>query len=153
MKIKRFLDIIFGLFLIILTLPILILSNIGVFLSSKGSTIFKQKRIGLNKKIFIIYKIRTMHINPNREIKEIDLDSPGLFTFGAFLRRSKIDEIPQLLNIVKGDMSFIGPRPCLLKTAENMPDWAFRRFSVRPGLSGLAQINGVQIFLGRKDGF
>lgn len=110
-----------------------------------GSPIFKQKRIGLNRKVFMIYKFRTMKVEtvslPTHLVSPISLTG-----FGKFLRKTKLDELPQLWNVLRGDMSLVGPRPCLpgqddlIKARENLDI-----FSVRPGITGLAQITGIDM--------
>ena len=140
--IKRVFDIILSIILLLIFLPIFFIICIGIILSSKGNPIFYQDRIGYDAKIFTIIKFRTMYISKPRKTKQTFLDSPDIFVFGKFLRRFKLDELPQIINILKGDMSFIGPRPCEISIYENMPDWAKERFSLKPGISGLAQIKG-----------
>jgi undecaprenyl phosphate N,N'-diacetylbacillosamine 1-phosphate transferase len=140
---KRFADLVFGLCaLILFALPIL-LAILAVKLNSPGPVFFLQTRIGQNGKTFRIYKLRTMTVDPNRcATVEVAKNDPGVFFVGRFLRRFKIDEMPQIINVVRGDMSFVGPRPCLDATLKQMPEWAWRRFEVRPGITGLAQTRG-----------
>lgn len=140
--IKRLLDIIVSLLTVILLTPLFIIVAISIKLSSKGNIFFKQTRIGLEGKPFKIYKFRTMDVNPKRELNQTTNADPEVFPLGKVLRRLKIDELPQVFNVLKGDMSIIGPRPCLQQTYDEMPAWARKRFNVRPGLSGLAQVNG-----------
>tara|TARA_Y100001933_G_scaffold229006_1_gene244958 strand:+ start:116 stop:604 length:489 start_codon:yes stop_codon:yes gene_type:complete len=123
-------------------MPIFILICLGILFSSKGSPIFSQIRTGYKERSFTIFKFRTMYVSLPRETKQTFVNSPEVFLFGKFLRRFKLDELPQVINILKGDMSFIGPRPCELSIYENMPLWAKNRFKVKPGISGLAQISG-----------
>lgn len=141
---KRFLDIIVAIILgIVLIVPLFFVA-ILVKLTSKGPVFFKQERFGLNSKPFTLYKFRSMTdgapIKANSEFKDI---TSYVTPFGTFIRKTSIDELPQLLNIIKGDMSFIGPRP-LASTDEKV--LALRKKSgadqVRPGISGLAQVNG-----------
>ena len=141
---KRFLDIIVAIILgIVLMVPLFFVA-ILVKLTSKGPVFFKQERFGLNSKPFTLYKFRSMTdgapIKANSEFKDI---TSYVTPFGMFIRKTSIDELPQLLNIIKGDMSFIGPRP-LASTDEKVR--ALRKKSgadqVRPGISGLAQVNG-----------
>ena len=139
---KRICDIFFSILLLIIFLPIFICICIGIVISSKGNPIFYQKRIGYKEKTFTIVKFRTMYPSKPRITKQTFLDSPDVFKFGKFLRRYKLDELPQLINILKGEMSLIGPRPCEITIYEKMPAWAKKRFSVKPGISGLAQIKG-----------
>lgn len=141
---KRFLDIMVAITLgIVLIVPLFFVA-ILVKLTSKGPVFFKQERFGLNSKPFTLYKFRSMTdgapIKSNSEFEDI---TSYVTPFGMFIRKTSIDELPQLLNIIKGDMSFIGPRP-LASTDENV--LVLRKNSgadrVRPGISGLAQVNG-----------
>lgn len=143
---KRLTDIIISLFLLILLSPILILCTLSIKLGDKGPIFYKQQRVGLNGSLFEILKFRSMNVNENREIGQTFNTDPEVTWIGRLMRRTKIDELPQLINVVKGDMGLVGPRPCLIITYEEMPEWAKERFKVRPGMTGLAQING-NIFL------
>lgn len=139
---KRIFDIFFSLSALLIIAPILLLSIILIIFSSPGSAIFRQKRIGLEGEIFEIFKLRTMYINPERVIKQTTLDDSEVFPVGRILRRFKIDELPQIINVLLGHMSVVGPRPCLEQTFYEMPGWAKARTKVKPGITGLAQING-----------
>ena len=143
---KRLTDLIISLFLLILLSPILILCTLFIKLGDKGPIFYKQQRVGLNGCFFEILKFRSMSVNENREISQTFNTDPEITWIGRLMRRTKIDELPQLINVVKGDMGLVGPRPCLIITYEEMPEWAKERFKVRPGMTGLAQING-NIFL------
>ncbi len=143
---KRLTDLIISLFLLILLSPILILCTLFIKLGDKGPIFYKQQRVGLNGCFFEILKFRSMSVNENREIGQTFNTDPEITWIGRLMRRTKIDELPQLINVVKGDMGLVGPRPCLIITYEEMPEWAKERFKVRPGMTGLAQING-NIFL------
>ena len=125
--------------LLIILRPILILTAILVRITSPGPIILKQERLGKNQKYFVAYKFRTMTDISRIASQQITLDNSCITKVGYYLRRFKIDELPQLFNIVCGEMSLIGPRPCLPETFNNE---AFERLLVRPGLPGLAQING-----------
>ena len=144
--IKRYLDILFT----FVTSPILILISFVVFLILKiespyEKTIFKQKRIGRKSKIFIIYKFRTMKSSNNPTNNFTDINDNRVTRFGSFLRIFRLDEVPQFINILKGDMSLIGPRPeqphyvdlLVKKYGESFND----RHKVLPGITGLAQVN------------
>ena len=139
---KRILDLFISITSLPFLIPIYFLICILIKFNSKGPIIFKQKRIGLNQKEFIIYKFRTMKIDNKRIEKQTYIGDKDIIIFGNFLRRYKLDELPQLLNIIKGDMSFVGPRPCLPSTLKNMPKWALERFEIKPGLTGLSQVSG-----------
>lgn len=145
--IKQFLDIILSLILILLLLPVLLIIACVIKLESRGTVIFRQDRLGLNGKAFKIYKFRTM-------VPGAENMGTGVYSFkgdnritgaGRFLRKTSLDELPQLINILKREMSFIGPRPTL--TYHPWPigeytDRQRRRFEIRPGVTGWAQING-----------
>ncbi len=139
---KRFLDFSIALFSFIVCLPIVIISIIAIFIESPGNPFFLQNRVGRHGKIFKIFKLRTMEINTRREMGQTRGSDSEVLWVGRALRRLKIDELPQVFNVLKGDMSLVGPRPCLEITYNNMPEWAKQRFSSQPGLTGLAQVNG-----------
>lgn len=149
--IRRIIDTIIALIALVLLSPILLIVAIAICLESKGGAIFKQKRIGLNGKPYDMYKFRSM-------VKNAQNMGTGVYSFegdpritkvGHFIRRTSIDELPQLWNIVKGDMAFIGPRSPVVG---HFPEWdtlndAYkRRFTVLPGISGLAQCVGRNDF-------
>lgn len=144
--IKRILDIIFSLILLIATSPILIVSLIIVFLQDFKNPIFSQKRVGVRNEEFTIYKIRSMVHNAEKDgAKWAEKNDMRVTLFGKFIRKTRIDELPQLWNVIKGDMSIIGPRPELevfyIEFEETIPN--FRdRLAVKPGLTGWAQVNG-----------
>lgn len=139
---KRIFDLGVSSFLIVLALPLLVASALAVVLSSPGSPLFTQRRVGRNGRVFNIYKLRTMTVSEDRKVQQTRSEDPEVLFVGRFLRRLKIDELPQIINVLLGDMSLVGPRPCLEVTYDEMPEWARERFHVRPGLTGLAQING-----------
>lgn len=127
--------------LLLLLVPLLVLC--AVIWSSGGSPIYTQWRIGKGKENFKIYKFRTMHVNANELLNEAGEPIQNRVTrIGYFLRKYSIDEIPQLLNILIGDMSFIGPRPVLVDWGHKFIGNANKRFLVNPGVTGLAQVNG-----------
>lgn len=139
--IKRILDIISSLLAIIILSPLLgILTVIGAF-EMKGNPFFTQERPGKDEKIFKLIKFRTM---TNAKDKEGNLlpDADRLTKYGVFLRNTSLDELPELINILKGDMSVIGPRPLLVQYLPYYTEEERHRHDVRPGLSGLAQANG-----------
>src|SRR5690554_3396969 len=138
---KRLLDIIFSLVAIIVLSPVFLIVALLVKINLGSPVIFKQKRPGLNEKIFTMYKFRTM-TDERDEKGELLPDSDRLTKFGKFLRATSLDELPELFNILKGDMSFIGPRPLLVQYLSLFNEHQKRRHEVRPGLSGLAQVNG-----------
>lgn len=138
---KRFLDILAALFLIVLTLPIMILVGIFIYFKISKDVIFTQARPGLNAKIFKIYKFKTMS-DEKDENGELLSDEVRLNKFGKMIRSLSLDELPQLFNVLKGDMSFIGPRPLLIEYLPLYSAEQAKRHDVRPGITGLAQING-----------
>lgn len=138
---KRPMDFILSLMAIIILSPLLIIVSILVRLKLGSPVLFKQKRPGLNEKIFTMYKFRTM-TDEKDENGELLPDSVRLTKFGKMLRTTSLDELPELFNILKGDMSIVGPRPLLIQYLELYNNYQKRRHEVRPGLSGHAQVNG-----------
>lgn len=139
--IKRILDFICSLLGLIILSPILLILAILVSIKLGSPVIFKQKRPGKDEKIFTLYKFRTM-TNEKDEQGNLLPDEKRLTKFGKFLRSTSLDELPELINIVKGDMSVVGPRPLLVEYLPYYNDREKHRHDVRPGLTGLAQING-----------
>ncbi len=140
--IKRFLDIFIALSLIIFLLPFFIIIYILVKIDSSGNFFFCQERLGYKGKIFMIYKIRTMFDKERVADREIFKGDLEVTRIGYYLRRLKIDELPQIINVLRGDMSLVGPRPCLPQQQINFNKDGRIRLKVVPGLTGLAQING-----------
>lgn len=138
---KRPMDVILSLIAIIVLSPLMIIISALVKINLGSPIIFKQKRPGLNEKLFTLYKFRTMtdEIDENGELLP---DSSRLTKFGTLLRSTSLDELPELFNILRGDMSIIGPRPLLKQYLPLYNEYQKRRHEVRPGLSGLAQVNG-----------
>ena len=141
MKIKNFFEPIAALILLIILFPILILVVLLIYFLMGKPIIFKQQRTGLDGKPFIFYKFRTMKNISNYE-KENITDKERITSLGSFLRESSIDELPSLFNIIKGQMSFVGPRPLLIEYLNLYSDKQMNRHNVKPGITGLAQING-----------
>lgn len=140
--IKRFCDIIFSSFILISVLPVLIIAMILIKLESEGPVFFKQERLGLKGRKFYIFKLRTMTHKNRIENIQVFKENPEVTKIGAYLRRSKVDELPQIVNVLAGDMSLIGPRPCLPDLQEKFNEDGKLRLLVRPGLTGWAQVNG-----------
>ncbi|TJX59978.1 sugar transferase [Soehngenia saccharolytica] len=138
---KRPLDFLLSLIALIILSPILLITAILVRIKLGSPIIFKQQRPGLNEKIFTIYKFRTM-TDAKDENGNLLPDSERLTSFGRFLRSTSIDELPELVNILKGDMSIVGPRPLAVEYLPFYTNEERMRHKVRPGLTGLAQTNG-----------
>lgn len=139
--IKRILDIISSLLAIIILSPLLAVTAVLVKIKLGSPVLFKQERPGKDEKIFTLMKFRTM-TDERDENGELLPDEVRLTKFGKFLRSTSIDELPELFNILKGDMSVIGPRPLLVEYIPRYNEHQHRRHEVRPGLSGWAQVNG-----------
>ncbi len=144
---KRSMDIVGALALILLTSPIMLLTAVGVRLSSPGPVIFKQKRVGLNKREFYMYKFRSMRLNDSADTGWSTQRDDRKTRFGAFIRKFSIDELPQFFNVLKGDMSLVGPRPevpyYVEQFKEEVPLYMVKH-QVRPGITGWAQVNGLR---------
>lgn len=139
--IKRTLDLILSLMALIVLMPLMIIIGILVRINLGSPIIFKQKRPGKNEKVFTLYKFRTM--TDKRDIDGNLLpDEYRLTKFGKFLRSTSLDELPELINIIKGDMAIVGPRPLLVEYLPYYTEEEKHRHDVRPGLTGLAQVNG-----------
>ena len=151
---KRGLDIVASTLGLIVLSPIIILVAIAIKLESKGPVLFSQDRVGKNGKIFKIYKMRSMVQNAE-ELKEKLLeqnemsgpmfkmkDDPRITKVGKFIRKTSIDELPQLINVIKGDMSLVGPRPSLPKEVKEFELWMYERLAVKPGLTCYWQVMG-----------
>lgn len=153
--VKRLLDIALSAISILVLLPVFIAAALMIKLNSPGPVFFVQERIGLNKRRFRLYKFRTMVQDAERQIAALEAmnevsgpvfkikDDPRITAVGKFLRKTSIDELPQLFNVFKGDMSMVGPRPLPVRDYEGFDqDWHRRRFSVRPGITCLWQVMG-----------
>ena len=140
---KRFLDVVLASFLILAALPLFLFASLGVRLSSRGPILFRQVRLGRRMEPFLLYKFRTMSCHAPRDLATAAMPACYLTPFGRFLRKTSIDELPQLYNVLRGDMSLLGPRPVVLSEVELIALRAARGvYTVRPGISGLAQISG-----------
>jgi len=146
--IKRLFDIVFSLLVLIIIFPIIfIISAILIKKQSPGPIFFKQLRTGLDGKDFYCWKFRSMHVNKDADKLQATKDDPRKFSYGNFMRKTNIDELPQFINVLIGDMSVIGPRPHMLKHTEEYSN-IINRYMVRhlakPGISGLAQVSGFR---------
>ncbi|WP_311383629.1 sugar transferase [Enterococcus faecium] len=142
---KRGIDFLLSLVGIIVLSPIFLILCVAIKIDSKGPVIFKQKRVGKNKSHFYIYKFRTMKVDTPQETPTHLLSNPDFFItrVGKFLRKTSLDELPQLFNILKGDMAVIGPRPALWNQYDLIEERdKYHANDIRPGLTGLAQISG-----------
>ncbi|WP_341352451.1 sugar transferase [Enterococcus hirae] len=142
---KRGIDFLLSLVGIIVLSPIFLILCLAIKIDSKGPVIFKQKRVGKNKSHFYIYKFRTMKVDTPKETPTHLLSNPDFFItrVGKFLRKTSLDELPQLFNILKGDMAVIGPRPALWNQYDFIEERdKYHSNDIRPGLTGLAQISG-----------
>ncbi|MCZ6703514.1 MAG: sugar transferase [Ignavibacteria bacterium] len=143
--IKRITDIVLSVLLLILSFPIFIISAMVIKLDSKGPVFFVQERTGLGGKFFKIYKFRGMVDNALDIGPELtQVNDPRITRVGKFLRRTSIDEIPQLINVLKGEMSLIGPRPEIISITSGFDSRQKEVFKFKPGITGYSQINGRQ---------
>ena len=138
---KRFFDFTLSLLLLIIAFPLNTTISIILFFTNNGKIFFIQPRPGKNENIFFIIKFRTMNDKKN-EYGELLPDNKRITTMGNFIRKTSIDELPQLINVLKGDLSFIGPRPLLVDYLPLYNDFQRRRHEVKPGITGWAQVNG-----------
>jgi exopolysaccharide biosynthesis polyprenyl glycosylphosphotransferase len=152
---KRALDVIVSFCALVLLTPLMAVVALLIKFESRGAVLYRQERIGLNKRRFLIYKFRTMVPNADKMQTELEMlnevdgpvfkikNDPRRTRIGGFLRRTSIDELPQLLNVLTGDMSLVGPRPLPVRDYDGFnEDWQRRRFSIRPGITCLWQVNG-----------
>ncbi|WP_448642082.1 sugar transferase [Geodermatophilus sp. URMC 63] len=158
--VRRVVDVVLAALALVLLSPLLLAIGAWVRRGSPGPALLRQERVGLHRRPFVLYKFRSMRVDcddlVHRRLIEAELrgedtahggstkvhDDPRVTRCGAFLRRTSLDELPQLFNVVRGDMSLVGPRPCLPWEADMFPARYADRFSVRPGLTGLWQVNG-----------
>lgn len=143
---KRLFDVLVSSLLLLVLSPLLVLIALVIRLDSPGPALFRQERLGQDQGEFTIFKFRTMHhrtrLDQMREaVVESDVD-PRITRVGRFLRKTSLDELPQLINVVKGDMSLVGPRPVLPEQLRAIPDEHMDRFTMKPGITGLAQVRG-----------
>jgi len=145
LKVKRIIDLTLSLVAILLLSPLLLIIAVVIKIESKGKVIFKQKRVGKGKTPFYIYKFRTMRSDTPRETPTHLLNNPDMYItrIGKILRKLSLDELPQLFNIIKGEMSIVGPRPALWNQYDLIEERdKYGANAIRPGLTGWAQVNG-----------
>jgi len=143
--IKRIIGFVLSLMIIIVILPILVLISFAIKCESKGPILFKQKRVGMHKELFEIYKFRSMRTDTPKDCATHLLENPEKYItkVGKLLRQTSLDELPQLFNILKGQMAFVGPRPALWNQYDLIEERdKYKANDIRPGLTGWAQING-----------
>ena len=139
--IKSFLDYFVAFFLLIILIPVFIFLGFIVFINLGSPILFIQRRPGYRNKIFKIYKFRTMHNTSNKN-GELASDEKRMNKFGNWLRSTSLDELPEIINVLKGEMSFVGPRPLLVDYLDFYNSEEIKRHNVKPGITGLAQIKG-----------
>jgi len=144
LKIKRILDIIVSTIVIVLFLPLMIIVCALIWIDDGWPVLYKQKRIGQNFKQFELIKFRSMKVNniPVEQMGQVREDNPLVTRIGRIIRRFKIDELPQLINVLLGDMSLVGPRPTIPEQVKRYTDFEKLRLKMKPGITGWAQVNG-----------
>ena len=140
LAVKRLTDIVISLLVLILLSPVWLLTAILIKLESPGPVFFMQERPGKSRKLFKVYKFRSMRLGSERMVKGVEVlsDDERVTAVGRFIRRTKIDEIPQCLNVLKGEMSLVGPRPERVASLTDYDEEISKRLNVRPGMTGLA---------------
>ncbi len=144
-RIKRIADIMLSIIGLIILSPLFLITAFAIKIDSSGPVVFKQERLGLYGKVFKMYKFRSMYVGAEQSGVYEFKEDKRVTRVGKFIRRTSIDELPQIVNIVRGDMSFVGPRPTLIYhpwPIEGYSEVQKQRFNVRPGITGWAQING-----------
>jgi len=144
LKVKRMIDIIVSISVITISLPLMIIVSLLILIDDGWPVFFKQKRIGQNFKEFELLKFRSMKVNNIRveQMGQVREDNPLVTRIGRIIRRFKIDELPQLINVLLGDMSLVGPRPTVPEQVKRYTDFEKLRLKMKPGITGWAQVNG-----------
>ena len=143
---KRIIGLLISILLLILIIPICLIACFFIVIESSGTPIYMQERVGLNGQKFIMYKLRSMHLDAEKNgYQWAEKNDPRITKIGRFIRRTRIDELPQIINVIKGEMSIIGPRPerpeFINEFLKDIPNFN-ERLAVRPGITGWAQVNG-----------
>ena len=139
---KYLLDFVASFFLILIFSPLMLIIAVLIKLSSRGPVFFSHKRVGRNNKLFVIHKFRSLHIDtPSYSEKPDSNDDIRITSIGKWIRKTSLDELPQLFNVIKGEMSLVGPRPEMPFLADEYEDWENQRHLVRPGMTGLWQLS------------
>ena len=144
---KRAFDFIAGSIALVLLFPVMVVVSIAIKLDSTGAALFCQSRSGRNREVIKVYKFRTMYQSPGGEFRQASKNDPRITRVGTFLRRTSLDELPQLFNVIQGSMSLVGPRPHPLKLDDDFRHVIpalHSRYCVKPGITGWAQINGYR---------
>lgn len=158
LKLKRLFDMAFSLGVLILLAPLYLVIALLIKFFSPGNAIFAQDRLGVRGKVFKCYKFRTMHIDAEKHLKALLnanpllkkeweekqklKNDPRIFPFGKFLRKTSLDELPQFWNVLKGDLSVVGPRPYIIDQKAELGSYAYKILSIRPGITGIWQTSG-----------
>lgn len=144
MAVKRLFDVLVSLLVLVLFFPVWLTVALLIKATSPGPVLFLQERPGKDRKIFKVYKFRSMRMGSEKMVKGVEVmeDDDRVTAIGRFIRRTKIDEIPQCLNVLKGEMSLIGPRPERIASLEDYDEEISKRLNMRPGMTGLAQVSG-----------
>lgn len=140
--VKRLFDILFSTLVLVMVMPVLLLGIVLVYTTSKGPIFFFQERLGLNEKVFKVFKLRTMTHKIRKTHVQVYEGNPEVTRVGYYLRKYKVDELPQFINVLIGDMSVVGPRPCLPNIQHLYDENTKIRFKVKPGITSLTGVKG-----------
>lgn len=140
--VKRAVDLVGATIGLVLGAPLIAASALAIVVESGRPVLFRQERVGKDGRLFTVFKLRTMVEDPDRSVQALDREDPGITRVGKVLRASSLDELPQLINVFRGEMSLVGPRPTIADQVAEYDDFQRRRLEVKPGLTGWAQVNG-----------